>query len=100
MMRLYVIVDSALKAGLKMAQSIHAFQSFADEYPDLHHSWFKNSNNIVVLETDELDLWAKKMEQLDLSHSTFREPDLADQLTAICVEPAGKRHLRKLSLAR
>lgn len=99
MKKLYVVVDAALRAGLKMAQGIHAFQAFADAHPDIHHDWFVTSNNIVVLETDELEMWAKKMGELGLSHATFTEPDLDDQLTALCAEPAARRHLRRLQLA-
>lgn len=42
---------------------------------------------------------SEMLEDHGLSLVKFYEPDLDDQMTAICVEPAGKRHLRGLELA-
>jgi len=97
-MKLYVIVDSTLDSGLKMAQAIHAFEAFGDAHPDVKAEW-KPHNNIVVLEHEDLDSLTGVLEALELDLVQFREPDLEDALTALCVEPAGQRHLSTLRLA-
>lgn len=50
---------------------------------------------------DELALtWlAEDATAADLAHTAFREPDLDDALTAVALEPAAHRLVRKLPLA-
>lgn len=50
---------------------------------------------------DELALtWlAEDAAAADLAHTAFREPDLDDALTAVALEPAAHRLVRKLPLA-
>ncbi len=98
-MKLYIIVSKTLSVGLKCAQACHALRLFGASYPDLDHDWYENSNNIVVLEHDDIPSMAELLQDLGLNVACFHEPDLDDEMTALCVEPAGKRHLRKLRLA-
>jgi hypothetical protein len=97
--RLYVILDANLSPGLKMAQGIHAAKLFERGYPELEQQWYEESNNIVVLEHEDLDDIARELEQLGYKLSRFHEPDLDDQLTAICVEPKAWRLLSSIKLA-
>ncbi len=98
-MKLYVVVSAALSAGLKAAQAIHAFRQFVGEYPHLEQYWYHESNNIVVLQTDDLPALADDLSGKGLRLCTFREPDLEDQLTALCVEPNAANWLSTLPLA-
>jgi len=98
--KLYVILERALDAGLKMAQAIHTFKVFAVEHPDLEQWWYTESNNIVVLQDDDVLSLANRLEEMGFRVSRFREPDLDDQMTGICVEPRAWRHLSTLQLAR
>lgn len=86
-MRLYIIVASALSAGLKIAQACHALRAFVEAYPTEEGRWYSESNNLVVLEHRDIVEAADDLERRGLRIVRFREPDLADQLTAICVEP-------------
>ncbi len=99
-MRLYLVVAEDLSPGLKMAQAVHAGFQFAQRYPHLHEYWFHESNNVAVLQTADLEQLADRLEEADLRVCRFHEPDLDDKLTAIAVEPAGRRALRKLKLAK
>jgi len=98
-MKLFIVLEKALDAGLKMAQTAHAVVQFGYEYPEIKHHWYTESNNIVVLHEDDLPSLADELEKMGYSLSRFTEPDLDDQLTAICVEPAAKKALCKLELA-
>lgn len=98
-MKLYVVVRAALSAGLKCAQAIHAFRQFVGEYPVLEQYWHAEHNNIVVLQHEDPETLAGGLRSMGLRLSEFREPDLGDELTAICVEPAGGRYLSSLPLA-
>ena len=98
-MRLYIVLEKALDAGLKMAQAVHAGFLFDEEHRELRHQWYTESNNIVVLEREDLPSLADELEAAGFRLSRFTEPDLNGQLTAICVESAAWRKLSNLRLA-
>ena len=87
MKKLYIVLDSELASGLKMAQACHAMRAFIDEHSELDKAWFSESNNIVVLEHPDIVTFAAKVEANGLKLSRFLEPDLDNALTAICIEP-------------
>jgi hypothetical protein len=98
--KLFVVVDATLSSGLKTAQAVHAAIKFWNEFPTIARPWYTESNNVVVLEDDDLgslvqNIWHKE----DCAISFFQEPDLDDNLTAICVEPKAWRQLSNLRLA-
>ena len=98
-MKLYIIVSKALSVGLKCAQACHALRLFGESYPEIDQNWYDNSNNIVVLQHEDIPSMAELLGDLGLNLSCFHEPDMDGAMTAICVEPAGKKSLRKLELA-
>ena len=97
--KLYIVLSSTLSSGLKIAQACHALRQFTGEYPHIDEFWFRESNNIVCLQTDDLTTLAGQLEEQGLRISRFHEPDLANELTAIAVEPKGWRHLSNVRLA-
>jgi hypothetical protein len=100
--KLYVVVDAALSSGLKIPQAIHAAFTFWNQYPEIAQLWYTDSNNIVVLEDENLgSLVLDVLDQEDnpLAVSFFHEPDLGNKLTSICVEPRGWKKLSNLRLA-
>jgi len=94
-----VIVKKTLNAGLKAAQAIHAFRAFVGEYPHIEEFWHREHNNIVVLQLDDVPAKAQELEEAGYRLSRFHEPDLGDELTAICVEPEAWRLLSNIPLA-
>jgi hypothetical protein len=98
-MKLYIVLEKALASGLKIAQACHALRAFTGEYPHLDQYWFHESNNIVVLQQDDIPSLADKLEEKGYRLSRFFEPDLDNELTAICVEPAAWKQLSNLPLA-
>lgn len=97
-MKLYLIVDATLSSGLKAAQAVHAFHAFVRKHPTQVAAW-EPENNVVVLQSTTLADLARRLEREGLAFSVFHEPDLKGQLTALCVEPRGKRCVRTLPLA-
>jgi len=69
------------------------------EHHDVENQLYSDSNNIVVLHEDDVPSLADNLEELGFRVSRFREPDLDDQLTGVCVEPRAWRHLSTLQLA-
>lgn len=98
-MKLYIVVRDSLRSGLAAAQAIHAAFLFGEQFPHLKDYWYKEHNNIVVLQHDDIDALADRLEAAGFRLSRFHEPDLDNQLTSICVEPGAWRALSSIKLA-
>lgn len=97
-MKLYIIVKQSLSTGLKCAQACHAMHAFTQAYPDLTEAW-EPSNNVVVLQEEDVQGLAQRLEHEGFTLIRFHEPDMDDTLTAICVEPSARKSLARLKLA-
>lgn len=86
--KLRVIVDRDLFPGQQIAQALHAITEFIFEYPEIASQWHILSNSIVVMSASSSDI-SKLVEKCSdqVSYSIFREPDMNNKLTAICLEP-------------
>lgn len=87
MKRLYVLIDQKLDAVYGCVQGGHAVAQWLLEHPK--QDW--NNNYLIYLYAD-LDLVNK-------DYSSFYEPDLGNQLTAIALQDDG-RMFKKLKLVR
>jgi peptidyl-tRNA hydrolase len=72
-------------------QSAHALADFILTHPKAAQKWHKESNYLVTLsvsdETALLQL-AQKLSDNGVNYVTFREPDVNNQVTALCIEPS------------
>ncbi len=71
-------------------------------HPVIARYWHLKSNNLVLLEVPNeecLKHLAVRAEEGGFDHSVFREPDFDDTVTAVAIEPAGKRLVSNLPLA-
>lgn len=92
--KLYLITRADLRHGAQAAQLVHGMASFARDFPQEFSAWERTSNTVVCLTVrDEREL-SVLLERatvvscgVELSISTFREPDLEDQLTCIVLGP-------------
>ena len=90
--------------GLQLSQSCHACFEFSSQHPDIHKSWYNNSNYIAILSADNeqhLHRITSLAEERGVKFSKFYEPDLDNQLTAIALQPGreSKRLCSSLPLA-
>ena len=101
--KLYVVVRTDLSPGSQAVQAAHAMREFAAEHPDVEAEWHKTSNTVVMLSAvgeEHLNYLLAQAKLRNVEATGFREPDLANSLTAICVGPNGyKLPLKRLSLA-
>lgn len=74
---------------MQATQGMHALHEFIEEYTAKYKIWLKNPYIGFLSTQDELSLskLKEKLQLKGLSVSSFREPDLDNQLTAIAVEP-------------
>lgn len=102
--KLYIVVRADLSAGAQAVQAAHAMREFAAEHPEIEKEWHEKSNTVVMLSV-QYESWLKNLLHTVKYHGVavtgFREPDLSNTLTAICVGPDGYRiqELRTLPLA-
>ena len=66
-------------------QGGHAVAQFLLDNPN--QQW--NNGYLIYLYAD-IDLWVKKLEIKEVTYSSFHEPDLENQLTALAIESNGK----------
>jgi hypothetical protein len=73
-----------------MIQAAHAAIEFQHEHPEIAKEWNTNSKYLVFLSVEneeELKHWLEKIQIRELKYTTFIEPDIGNQLTAIALEP-------------
>ena len=100
--RLYAVVRADLPPGAQAVQSAHALREFAEQYPEIEKAWHAGSNTLAVLAVPSepaLATLVSVLREQGIALAEFREPDLGNALTAICVEPRAGRLLRDLPLA-
>jgi peptidyl-tRNA hydrolase len=101
---MYVVVRGDLSPGLQMAQALHAAFTFAVWFPQHTKEWMDSSNYLVVLQTKneaELQELLEVAKEQNIICASFCEPDIDNQLTAICLGPseASRKLCRNLKLA-
>ena len=88
--KLVTVTRTDLPEGYQAVQSTHAAIDFVFEHPTRAGPWHKNSNTLVMLtvkDTRGLIHLMRKCDYLSLAYTVFREPDIGNQITAICMEP-------------
>ncbi len=87
--RLRVIVRADLSPGQQAVQSMHAQVAFAKKHPESESIWHEQSNTLALLcVSDEAALCKllQKAEDKGIKVAHFLEPDIDNQMTAICLE--------------
>ena len=90
---MYVVVRADICGGYQVAQSCHAAIQYVMDHPEQSRIWHETSDYIVVLniENEEKlkELMQKAIEK-KINFSSYKEPDLENQYTAVAFEPSKK----------
>lgn len=102
--KLYLITRDDLVPGSQAVQAMHAARQFQAEHSEIEQRWFNSSNHLCFLSVpsvQDLEKLVRKAERRGVLYSTFQEPDLENQMTAIALEPGqnSRRLCGKLKLA-
>jgi peptidyl-tRNA hydrolase len=100
--KLFLVVRKDLSPGAQAVQAAHALTEFLLDHPELGRRWRDVSNYLALLAVDDeraLHDVARRASERGVRLSIFREPDFGDALTALAIEPAGKRIVAGLPLA-
>ncbi len=87
--RLYIVGRADLGPGLRAAQVGHAAFAFAIEHPDITRRW--HPNYLILLEAkdlSELKRYERLAKKLHVKYSSWQEPDLCGELTALAFAPS------------
>lgn len=77
-------------AGAFVAQSLHAAFEFSLQHSQTCKEWHVSSNYVACLEVDseqQLLNLVTKLQQNNVKHSLFYEPDYNNEATSVCIEP-------------
>lgn len=88
--KLVTVTRQDLPEGVQCVQSCHSAIDFVFEHPTRAGPWHSSSNTLVMLTVkDEKALrhLIRKCNYLCLSCTVFREPNIGNEITAICMEP-------------
>lgn len=102
--KLVTVTRKDLTAGYQLVQSGHAIAEWIKQFPEHFTEWTKQSNYLVSLSTDNeetlQDLF-NRLKYYGANVVAFYEPDINNQMTAICYygTPEMMKHTKKLSLA-
>lgn len=93
-----------MTAGQQLAQALHAAIRFAAEHPEELNSWMQDSEYICALSIpneETILAFMKKISDLNIKYSIFREPDFDNQITALALAPGenSRRLCSQFSLA-
>lgn len=102
--KLVTITRQDISPGYQVVQTAHAVADFCTKagFPDVTE-WMKKSGSIISLSVKnekELLNWSKKLKRSAKIYE-FREPDVGDQLTAICfyAKEKTRKKIKNLPLA-
>lgn len=87
-----------------IAQSGHAIAEFSNKFKNIFEQWHSESNYLIILEIDneeKLQRLYYKLQDNGADVVAFNEPDIDNQLTAICYygTPELRKYTDKLNLA-
>ena len=96
--KLVIVTRKDLSAGYQLVQSAHSLAEFAHQYSDQFNDWKRDSNYLISLSTDneeKLQRLFYKLQDNGADVVAFTEPDIDNQLTAICYY--GTPEMRKIT---
>lgn len=91
-MRIYSLTRKDMSQGQKAVQSGHAIaQYIIDHNPHQNGLWSNGSIiNLELGSEKSLKKWIKKLEELGIKYSIFREPDMNNEITSIAALHKGE----------
>lgn len=89
--KLYIVTRADLSPGYQAVQAAHAVADWTAEHPESADAWRTRSNSLIVLTADDepaLYRLVEKARTKGIGVTTFREPDLCDEITAVAFSPS------------
>lgn len=100
--KLYIVTRHDLSPGQQAVQGMHALREFVATHPEIDQAWYTSSNFIAFLSVDDeekLETLCDRAWMAKVHFATFRESDLNDSLTAVCLSPNAAKLCKGMKLA-
>ena len=91
-MRIYTLTRKDMSQGQKAVQSGHALAQYIIDF-NPHKTGLWDNGSIINLELGSeksLKKWIRKLEELNIDFSIFREPDMNHEITSIAILHKGE----------
>lgn len=100
--KLIIVTRQDLTPGYAAVQATHSSLLFAQEFPQIFREWSKDPYLALLSVKNEQELYTliSKLEKSKIKFSVFKEPDINNQITAICIEPSDKSRRLTSSLPK
>lgn len=90
-MKMYCLIRKDLAKNYQGVQGGHAIAQYFIEH-GLHDTWDNGTMIFLGVDNEEhLKEWSEHLNDEGINHSTFIEPDIGDELTALATIDCGKR---------
>lgn len=91
-MRIYTLTRADINIGQRITQAGHSLaQYIIDHNPHLNGQWDNGSIiNLALGSEKSLKRWMRKLDELGISFSIFREPDMNHEITSIAILHRGE----------
>ena len=88
--KLISVTRNDLTPGYQSVMAAHALIQFQHDYPEISKDWSKYPYLALlsVKNEEELSNLISKLEKSKIKFSVFRESDIDNQITSICIEPS------------
>jgi len=85
--RIYTLTRTDISIGQKITQAGHSLaQYLIDHNPHINGKWANGSIiNLALGSEKSLKRWMKKLDELEIPFSIFREPDMSHEITSIAI---------------
>jgi hypothetical protein len=97
-MKMFVLVRKDLSKSQQGVQGGHALAQFMLEYPDLAEEWGNSTIVYVKADYDIVATMEKTLPDLVDGMSSFREPDIGNELTAIAAYGGAEKYFSNFRL--
>jgi hypothetical protein len=84
-MKLYVLIRNDMPLPNQAAQACHAVEEY-----QIHVPGRRSDETVVLLQTDNIERWMRKLDMRDIQYYSFREPDLGGMVTALATYQDGR----------
>jgi len=99
--KVFLVSRADLSDAQQGVQAMHALTEFIFEHPKIAGPWRQESNTLawlVVPDEAALGVLLKKAVRRDIPASSFREPDMNNEMTAIALGPSARSLVSGLPL--
>ena len=90
--RIYTLTRTDMSIGQKITQAGHSLAQYIIEHNPHHSGHWDNGSiiNLALGSEKSLKRWMKKLDEVGIQYSIFKEPDMGHEITSIAALHTGE----------